>query len=264
MVEANNDGKSRKMVYFCVNGHNFVQEEGRIIRKKCPICLSAIDRNRPPLPYEEYERSLNSQAKQNEETHEETHEDEQQENTDFEDKRLYNTGSQNTGRVVPEKEITVKGQNSPGKSAVWRLPKPSMPGKRVLDKDKTNSAPLRENRNVRPSAQTHFDVETERSVSGFGLEYFGDIVSIPQEGAWIGREGLGRQWFDGNLMISRKHVFVHPDIRSNRLQINQDKSLNGVFYTGPNREKIRLEGARMMEPGDILWIYNIPLRITKK
>ena len=97
--------------------------------------------------------------------------------------------------------------------------------------------------------------------SGFYLSLYGDRVPIPQEGAWIGREGLGKQWFDGNLMISRKHVYVRPNPQTGRLQVNEDKSLNGVFFSGPGGQRVRMEGARMMSPGEILWIYNIPLRI---
>ena len=101
------------------------------------------------------------------------------------------------------------------------------------------------------------------SSSGFSLEYFGERISIPTQGAWIGREGLGREWFDGNLMISRKHVYVRPNPKTGRLQVNEDKSLNGVFYTGSNGIRIRIEGTMMMEPGEVLWIYNIPLRIVQ-
>ena len=102
---------------------------------------------------------------------------------------------------------------------------------------------------------------TARKGSGFFLSLFGDRISIPPEGAWIGREGLGKEWFDGNLMVSRKHVYVRPNPQTGRLQVNEDKSLNGVFHTGKDGRKTRLNGARMMEPGDILWIYNVPLRI---
>lgn len=93
------------------------------------------------------------------------------------------------------------------------------------------------------------------------LNLYGDRIPIPAEGAWIGREGLGSQWFDGNLMISRKHVFVHPNPQTGRLQVNEDKSLNGVFFINDEGVKTRMESARMMKPGEILWIYNIPLRI---
>ena len=99
------------------------------------------------------------------------------------------------------------------------------------------------------------------SGSTFFLNLYGDRIPIPEEGAWIGREGLGSRWFDGNLMISRKHVYVRPNPQTGRLQVNEDNSLNGVFYSGPGGERIRMEGARMMEPGEILWIYNIPLKI---
>ena len=99
------------------------------------------------------------------------------------------------------------------------------------------------------------------SGSTFFLNLYGDRIPIPEEGAWIGREGLGSRWFDGNLMISRKHVYVRPNPQTGRLQVNEDKSLNGAFYSGPGGERIRIDGARMMQPGEILWIYNIPLKI---
>ncbi len=120
--------------------------------------------------------------------------------------------------------------------------------------------------NVSRMDSFHSPVQAEAAISsanpsGFILDYFGSKLQIPVEGAWIGREGLGKEWFDGNLMISRRHVFVRPDQKTGRLRIEMDKSLNGVFYSGPGGEKIRLAGARMMEVGDILWIYNIPLVI---
>ncbi|MDO5132070.1 MAG: hypothetical protein Q4D81_03685, partial [Eubacteriales bacterium] len=112
---------------------------------------------------------------------------------------------------------------------------------------------------AQPGARDH---QSLSAGAGFLLEYFGDRIPIPDEGAWIGREGLGKQWFDGNLMISRKHVFVKPNPKSGRLQVNEDKSLNGVFYQGPDGGRVRMEGARMLSSGEVLWIYNIPLRIV--
>lgn len=93
------------------------------------------------------------------------------------------------------------------------------------------------------------------------LNYFGMTITIPDEGAWLGREGLGQEWFRGNPYISRRHVFIHPD-RNGRLIVEDDRSLNGVYYdSGNGREKLPQSSSVILNPGDILWLYNVPLKL---
>lgn len=96
------------------------------------------------------------------------------------------------------------------------------------------------------------------------LDYFGEKIAIPPVGGWLGRSALGAAHFQGNLLISREHVFVKPG-EDGSLMVGPDKSLNGVFITHQDG-KIRLEPGHTdcLREGDVLWLYNIPLKTERK
>ena len=219
----------RTMVRYCVKGHEIQYKEGGIIRSRCPLCGSPVDRDRPPITLEEAQKIKEQQA---------AHEAELQAAREAELR-----AAQEAERKAAEADPTHAEETerrSAGGAGV-------LPGQRPAG----GAGVLPGQRPAGGAGPTFF------------LNLYGDRIPIPEEGAWIGREGLGSRWFDGNLMISRKHVYVRPNPQTQRLQVNEDKSLNGVFYSGPGGERIRLEGARMMQPGEVLWIYNIPLRIEQ-
>ena len=98
------------------------------------------------------------------------------------------------------------------------------------------------------------------STAEFGLSYFGIRISIPPEGGWLGREGLGSDCFEGNRYISRKHVFVKAD-QNGRLIVQDDQSLNGVYYDkGTGRQKLQKDSTIILNQGELLWLHNIPLK----
>ena len=255
----------RTMVRYCVKGHEIQYKEGGIIRSRCPLCGSPVDRDRPPITLEEAQKIKEQQA---------AHEAELQAAREAELRAAQEaerkaaeadpTHAEETERRSAGGAGVLPGQRPAGGAGVLPGQRPAegagvLPGQRPA-----GGAGVLPGQ--RPAGGAGV-LPGQRPAGGAGptffLNLYGDRIPIPEEGAWIGREGLGSRWFDGNLMISRKHVYVRPNPQTQRLQVNEDKSLNGVFYSGPGGERIRLEGARMMQPGEVLWIYNIPLRIEQ-
>ena len=279
MSEQSNTSGKIKMIRYCVQGHEIEFIKGEIIRNVCPFCKSPIDRTRSPVPYEEVQKQ-----KEKEEEHKRT---EQAEEKKEEEKPEVKAEEKSGGE---EKVFGpgMFGQDTAGFDRVYGERTSGEPGLGMRPGAGGRPGP-NENRfgvqsgmgfrpgiepgtSPRPGGDLFRPGQSRRAFgsdissadhAGFYISLYGERIAIPQEGAWIGREGLGKEWFDGNLMISRKHVFVHPDLRTGRLQVNEDKSLNGVFLRGKDGKRVRLDSARMMEPGDILWIYNIPLTIEK-
>ena len=302
----------KKLVRYCVRGHEIVTRVGEVMRNVCPYCNSPVDRTRSPIAYEELQKMKEEQA--------------QQETASVEiqgEKGLLSVLPDDTARQMPQIDYPGRTpQNdmfgeTPQNDIPDEMPQIDYPGrtpqndmfggtaqKNMFGRPPGMGGPGQKSGNFgfyqdpaggfRPGyvgegfeqKQHPGRIETGKpgmisttpwpgqpndfgqrkntqTESGFFLSLFGDRIPIPLGGAWIGREGLGREWFEGNLMISRKHVFVRPNPQTGRLQINEDKSLNGVFVSGSDGKRERLAGARMMEPGEILWIYNVPLQIER-
>ncbi len=238
----NNTPGGREMVRFCMRGHEIKYKEGSILRSRCPICSSPLDRSRPAMTVEELEQ-LKARKAAEKEAQAKAEENPVPEAAEEKPGDVPAPDPQRPGRFPPH--------SRDGRMLGGRKLGENMPGKRQDDPERASrqdTAPMQNG---------------PRSGSGFYLDLFGDRENIPPEGAWIGREGIGRKWFDGNLMISRQHVYVKPNLQSGRLQVNEDTSLNGVFYTDADGNKMHLDSARMMEPGEILWIYNVPLKIGR-
>lgn len=243
-------GRPVRMLRYCVQGHEIVYTVGEIVRSVCPYCKSPVDRRRPPVPYDtvhDGEKPVESAVRSEEK-------------------------AQRGEEAVPElfggpRRSGLRRGASCAFGDVQRTPAGSCAfgqkaqGQAGAQADSTFGRALGRQE---PGFGTTADRVSAASVgSGLFLNYFGDRLEIPVDGAWIGREGLGSEWFDGNLMVSRKHVYVHPIPRSARLQVNEDRSLNGAFWIGKDGRRTRLTGAQMLEPGDVLWIYNIPLRLEE-
>ena len=283
----------RTMVRYCVKGHEIQYKEGGIIRSRCPLCGSPVDRDRPPITLEEAQKIKEQQAAHEAElqaareaelraAQEAERKAAEADPTHAEETERRSAGGAGVlpGQRPAERPAggagVLPGQRPAGGAGVLPGQRPAggagvLPGQRptggagVLPGQRpAGGAGVLPGQ--RPAGGAGV-LPGQRPAGGAGptffLNLYGDRIPIPEEGAWIGREGLGSRWFDGNLMISRKHVYVRPNPQTQRLQVNEDKSLNGVFYSGPGGERIRLEGARMMQPGEVLWIYNIPLRIEQ-
>lgn len=287
MSDRINMDRPKKMVRFCMQGHEIVYSVGEIMRSVCPFCKSPIDRSRMPIPLEELEKKKEEekQAQQEQEAQQALQAQQapeaQQAQAAQQPQEVQQIpevqqpqGPQSGQPPHLQRQIRMPGQSvmsgqsvMPGQAA--RPGQPGMPGQSAIPGQpgiRSNILPGGQNQGPAggpgPTAQRPAG-QPAAGTSGYYLNLFGDRIAIPPEGGWIGREGIGQEWFDGNLMISRRHVFVKPNPQTGRLQVNEDKSLNGVFYTGADGHKVRLTGAQMINPGEILWIYNIPLRIER-
>lgn len=94
------------------------------------------------------------------------------------------------------------------------------------------------------------------------LDLFGVSIPIPADGGFLGRDGIGAHQLEGYLLVSRQHVFVKPD-RGGRLMAEDRGSMNGTWYTHDSaRQRLEQGRAVILEFGDILWLYNIPLKVV--
>ena len=269
----------KKVVRFCMKGHEIVYTVGELMRQRCPICGSPVDRSRQPIDYDELQRMKEEQAAMEAQ---QAAMEAQQAAMEAQ-KAAEEVQTADVPAEQPPKENPF-GQKTPVTTGMFGQPRDPLGSVTDFRMRRRFEDPIIESKKVdpippnpfspnpippnpappNPAPQNLFLRKGETtSPSGFYLSLYGERIAIPKEGAWIGREGLGREWFDGNLMISRKHVFIKPDMQSGRLQVNEDRSLNGVSASMPGSQPEHLKGARMMGPGEILWIYNIPLLIER-
>lgn len=100
--------------------------------------------------------------------------------------------------------------------------------------------------------------------NSLALNFFGTKESIPQEGGWIGRGGIGSTWLEGCLLISRKHVHIRPN-SSESVLLGPDHSLNGVSYdAGQGKTALRPNETVEVPVGSTIWLYNIPLKLESE
>lgn len=93
------------------------------------------------------------------------------------------------------------------------------------------------------------------------LNFFGERIPIPEDGGWIGRTGIGKDWFQGNLLISRRHVQLRLNPEG-QIMLGPDNSLNGVSYdAGQGKRKLENGETVILPEGATLWLYNIPLKL---
>lgn len=106
------------------------------------------------------------------------------------------------------------------------------------------------------------DTPADSRTGALGLDLFGMTIRIPEEGGFLGREGIGAQELEGFLLVSRRHAFVKPD-RGGRLMVEDRGSTNGTWVTRENRrQRLELGRTEILEAGDTLWLYNIPLKVV--
>ncbi|MBR4027690.1 MAG: FHA domain-containing protein [Lachnospiraceae bacterium] len=81
-------------------------------------------------------------------------------------------------------------------------------------------------------------------------------IEIPSSGGYLGREGIGKECFRMNPLISRKHAFVKVDHFGN-LQVRDENSLNGTSVDdGMGRRQLNPQELAMLKVGDTIWIAN--------
>lgn len=218
----------RIFVRYCLTGHE-IRFSG-ICPSVCPICGNRVDLSRPPVPLEKLSAA------------------EQQE------------------QLAPARPVAVPAAQ--GKLSATEQQEQSAPAQPVA----VPAAAQRQVVRPTPVRMPGRDPEevTEQPVAvrllkeqkvGLRLNYFGMYLSVPPLGAVLGREGLGAEWFQGNRLISRRHARIRPD-QAGRLIVEDDNSLNGVFYDkGQGRVRLEKDSSILLEPGNVLWLYNLPITV---
>lgn len=225
-------------VRYCMSGHE-VQFSG-LCPSECPICGDRIDRSRAPVPLEQLQwEKREAPAAQLEPATLEV----QPEPVSKPD-------------PVPQPEIPVRPRQEPVQTVRSRQ---EIPERQALPvQPPSRREPIAQRVSPAPSEDLRMPVDY------MALNYFGMYITLPAEGGWLGREGLGKECFEGNLYISRQHVFVKVD-QNGRLLVQDDQSLNGVYYDkGAGRQKLQKNSTIILEQGELLWLYNVPLKWERR
>ena len=81
-------------------------------------------------------------------------------------------------------------------------------------------------------------------------------IEIPEHGAYLGREELGKDCLWANPLVSRKHAYVRVDHFGN-LQVKDEKSLNGTYIDdGNGKRQLKDDETAMLKIGNKLWLAN--------
>ena len=96
------------------------------------------------------------------------------------------------------------------------------------------------------------------------LDYFGQKLRIPpQDTVCLGRNSVGAEYFEGDMLVSRKHVYLWVN-GAGQLLAEDRESLNGTFYTRSGQRSPLEHGISVrLQAGDILWLYDLPLKVEQ-
>lgn len=217
-----------KYYRLCPKGHKVIYESGGACPKRCPVCNLPVALSSPRKVYDEKE--------------------EQQEETG---QAPINQGAE------PE-----ESRNDP---EVSKYPQRVREAGRVIRREEKPEV-RRESRENWNQKVEELERNSEiREEAGIQLNCGGVTFQIAPDGAWMGRDGLGKNILEGNLLISRKHAFIKK-AGAQRVSVQDMGSKNGTFYengTGTGKMPVGPEGV-ILKPGDILWIYNVPFMIEEK
>ncbi len=94
------------------------------------------------------------------------------------------------------------------------------------------------------------------------LDYFGRKLRIPpQDTVCLGRNSAGAEYFEGDMLVSRKHVYLWVN-SAGQLLAEDRESLNGTFYTRNGQRSPMEHGVSVrLQEGDVLWLYDLPLKV---
>lgn len=236
--------EKKTYVRYCLSGHEVVYTG--MCPSRCRICNNRINLSLPPITLEEAEAARKAAAskaaapKQEEETTEE--------------QKPAEPKTSPASQSPPVVGRTERVPSAPLGSRQPVTPGGVRTGIRIGQGAVRTTAPRQEALSPQPLVVPSV---SER----FRLDYLGAYIAVPKEGGWLGRDALGAELFEGNRLISRRHVFIRPD-QNGRLIVQDDQSMNGVFYdVGKGRQKMERSSAVLLSPGDMLWLYNLPLRL---
>ena len=232
-----------KIVCYCINGHEQIAK-GRYIPHSCSICNAPIDLNRT---FSQPTAEAQVQKETETATVEETVHSAEPMPVQAPEQMPVTAPRRLDANALPVSRPS--GMSVPSRIPTMQRDVPD----RVVN---TVSAP--------PAPPVVQQVTPQQETSGLVLDYFGEKISIPMQGCWLGRGETGAELFEGNLLISKQHLFVKP-AQGDRLQVGPDKSLNGSFI-GNNQEKKAVDshGAEEVPLGSIIWLYNIPLKLERQ
>lgn len=120
----------------------------------------------------------------------------------------------------------------------------------------------------RRAMQQRDTAEPETGTSGMGVAPIalftgGHKIEIPGQGGYLGREGLGKESFMMNPLVSRKHAYVRAD-HFGSLQVRDADSLNGTYVDdGSGRRRLKPDETAVLKAGNTIWAANQILAVAE-
>lgn len=108
------------------------------------------------------------------------------------------------------------------------------------------------------------DAPAPKTPGAWQLDYFGQKLRIPpQDTVCLGRNSVGAEYFEGDMLVSRKHLYLWVN-GAGQLLAEDRESLNGTFYTRSGQRSRMEHGVSVrLQEGDILWLYDLPLKVEQ-
>lgn len=104
------------------------------------------------------------------------------------------------------------------------------------------------------NAPDHTVSTVKRSERRVVLYTGGFKIEIPEYGGCLGREELGKECLQANLLVSKKHAYVEADYFGN-LHVRDAGSLNGTYVDdGNGRRPLKTDETAVLKAGNRLWL----------
>ena len=100
--------------------------------------------------------------------------------------------------------------------------------------------------------------------TGWNIRMLDQSVLVPAQGEiCLGRCGAGSRQLEGNILVSRRHVYLWIN-QEGRLLAEDRGSTNGTWYTRQGQKtKMKPYSVTVLENGDILWLYHFPVKVER-
>lgn len=131
--------------------------------------------------------------------------------------------------------------------------------------------PVQEQQFVQTPGPERREVEVRRpavqpgaALIGWKIQLLDQSVPVPAQGELcLGRCGAGNRQLEGNILVSRRHVYLWVD-QEGRLLAEDRGSTNGTWYTRQGQKnKIERYTVTALENGDVLWLYHFPVKVER-
>lgn len=131
--------------------------------------------------------------------------------------------------------------------------------------------PVREQLDAEKASLERQKLEAQRPAAqpgsaraGWKIRMLDQSVLVPAQGEiCLGRCGAGSRQLEGNILVSRRHVYLWIN-QEGQLLAEDRGSTNGTWYTRRGQKtKMEQYAVTALENGDILWLYHFPVKVER-